>query len=240
MKKLLALLIAVIMCVSLFACGNNEVKEEQKDSAAAESDTVEKVEEPEEVLMTKEEMLKVAEAVDIKDINNDTLDNIARAKQLYCGKTLLLSGFISEINEDHVVLSTTTSVKVKVYLPIEELIDPIMEDGLKITCVGQTSDDISTETSMAAGYEFEHRMYSMENAYFVSATTEKEIVLHYNPSLYELMDEINYSVGDSNVWYTITFADSVDVTTLPSEETEMTVSGKIYSDGDIVDAVIVE
>ena len=76
MKKLIALLMAATMAFSLCACGGG----------AAETPAAE------DLVPSKEEMLAVAEEFSAYNIQNDSIDNIVRAKQTYCNKTLLLSG----------------------------------------------------------------------------------------------------------------------------------------------------
>ena len=59
----------------------------------------------EESIPTKEEMLAIAEEYSSSDIQNDSIENIVKAKQKYCNKTLLLSGMVRNIEEDHIELA---------------------------------------------------------------------------------------------------------------------------------------
>ena len=61
-------------------------------------------------------------AVDYTTINNDSFDNLAKAKSLYCNATLKLDGVVCEIKEDHVRIGNGLSWGVSVYLPVLQLL----------------------------------------------------------------------------------------------------------------------
>lgn len=134
MKKIIALFLAAIMCLSLIACGGNNAPETNETPTETTA--------PEEVKMSKDEMLAIAEEYTAGDIQNDSIENIARAKQKYCNKTILLSGTVRNIQEDYIELSAMYSANyiIDVYLPIDELV--MLEQGQYITVVGTTTDEI--------------------------------------------------------------------------------------------------
>ena len=73
MKKILATLLTVIFCLSMVACGSTS------DSKGGTSDSTNSTEKT----LTKEEMLEQALSVDQYKINNDSVQNAAKAKLLY-------------------------------------------------------------------------------------------------------------------------------------------------------------
>lgn len=111
MKKMVALLLAAVMCLSLAACGSNEhtdVPQENETQAQA----------------TKDELLAQAKEVDANDINNACYENLVKAKSDYCNQTLQLTGMIKTFGDNYVELTGVNAAKylVDVYLPEEELL----------------------------------------------------------------------------------------------------------------------
>lgn len=204
MKKLIAILLVAVMCLPLTACGG-------------------------EVKMSKDEMLAIAEEYTATDIQNDSIENIARAKQKYCNKTILLSGAVRNIQEDYIELSAMYSANyiIDVYLPIDELV--LIEQGQYITVVGTTTDEIIDDSENAAGYTFDYSHYQMPDAYFVNGTVEKTGILKgVNNSF---APAFNIQIGESNVLKLIYFADSVDTSTLEYGQ-EITFVAKLISKND--------
>lgn len=80
MKKLLALLMVVVLCVSLCACGS-------KDSG---SETTAPTEEP---TMSKEDMLAQAQDVTLGEILSEIESNEIRAEELYEDKIVKIENF---------------------------------------------------------------------------------------------------------------------------------------------------
>ena len=103
---------------------------------------------------SKEEMLSVAEEYSATNIQNDSIANIATAKQKYCNKTILLSGCVRSIKGNYIELSTgaSTNFMTDVYLSTDEL--STLKNGQSITVVGDTTDEIIETTENAAGYTF--------------------------------------------------------------------------------------
>ena len=117
MKKAISLMLAIVLCLGLYACGGKNSKSPQ---------------------MSKEDMLAAAEVVTPSQITSDVNSNIAKAKQLYCEKVLEVTGRVASVKEDYVevgVDSTTTGTVIDVYLPMEELV--LLASGQKITIVAK-------------------------------------------------------------------------------------------------------
>lgn len=225
MKKVLSLILALVLCLSLCACGGG---------GSAETPAAE------DLVPSKEEMLAVAEEFSTVNIQNDSIDNIVRAKQTYCNKTLLLSGYIRNIKETHVELSASygANYMVDVYLSVDELVT--LEEGQAITVVGTTTDEIIEASENAAEYTFDYSHYQMPNAYLVKDRVEvtgilKGVNQSYNPAF-------NIEIGGSNVLKLIYFADGVDTSAFTFNQ-EIKFSAKAVSEGSSLryyDAEIIE
>ena len=150
MKKLLALILAAALALALVACGG--------DSGAGDTNTPSGG-------MTKEEMLEQATECDAAKIAGETANNIARATQTYCGKTLSIKGLIREICADHIQIESNTIVRFKVYLPVEDIAN--LENGQLVTIVGNTGAEI-TEEPLAPGIPQNIYVYEVNPAYFVT------------------------------------------------------------------------
>ncbi|MBE7015621.1 MAG: hypothetical protein E7417_02225 [Ruminococcaceae bacterium] len=184
MKKIFSLLLASMMIFSLCACGQP----------------------------TKENLLMEAENVSASDIQNDSINNIVQAKQKYCNKTLLLSGCVRNIKENHIELAQaySTNYIIDVYLSTDEL--ATLKRGQSITVVGITTDKIIEDAENMAEFTFNYNHYQMPTAYLVNDTVELIGVLKgLNKSF---APAFNIKIGKSNVWNLIYFAESVDTSTL--------------------------
>lgn len=162
--------------------------------------------------MSKDEILASAEEYKCTDIQNDSIDNIVRAKQKYCNKTLLLSGTVRSIEEDHIELSSFygANYMVDVYLSVDELV--LLENGQAITVVGTTTDEVIDSSENVAEYTFNYSHYQMPAAYLVKETIEVTGILKGVNNSYA--PAFNIQIGESSVLKLIYFADSVDTDAL--------------------------
>ncbi len=228
MKRTLSIILALLMCLSLCACGSDNGKSNTNNN-------------PE---MSKEDMLAAAEVVTPSQITQDTKSNIAKAKQLYCGKILEVTGVVAAVKENYVEIGVDTSVAgavIDVYLPTEELL--LLESRQKVTIVGRTNDVTSETTSSGpAGVEWVKTHFTMPEAYLVNDTFEVSGKLFGKNQSYA--PAYNFDDGTS-VTKLLYFADGVDTSVIGSGAT-FTVKGKIFlgsiNDTDFVirDAIIVE
>lgn len=228
MKKAMSIILALVLCLSLCACGSNDGKSNTNNNLE----------------MSKEDMLATAEVVTPSQITQDTKSNIAKAKQLYCGKILEVTGVVAAVKEDYVEIGVDTSVAgavIDVYLPAEELL--LLESRQKVTIVGKTNDVTSETTSSGpAGVEWVKTHFTMPEAYLVNDTFEVSGKLFGKNQSYA--PAYNFDDGTS-VTKLLYFADGVDTNVIGSGATFM-VKGKIFLDSiddtDFVirDAIIVE
>ena len=192
MKQVISLLLALVLCLSLCACGGGN------DTPVTNDTNV-----PVEAVPTKEELLAQALAVDYTTINNDSFENLAKAKSLYCNATLKLDGTIYEIKEDHVRIGNGLTWGVSVYLPTEDLI--ALEKWQRIVVVGNTTDEIIEETNHAGTLS----LYQMPAAYLVDDYFEYQVTLKGKNGSYD--GAWNILLGDSDYANLVYFADGVDL-----------------------------
>ena len=141
-KKIIAIVLLLTMCISLTACGGDG--------------------------KTKDELLSVAEELDIVILNEEVNKNFAKAEQNYIGKSVILPGYVSEINSDYCVLDcsvpkdkfTSQTAHIYAYLPNDELTQ--LEKGSRISVVGEIGEvtntqptDVTLETAYLQGKVFE-------------------------------------------------------------------------------------
>ena len=235
MKRVLSLLLALVMCLSLCACGGGNDTPET---------TVPETTVPEPMVLSKDEMLAAAEVVTLSQIEIDINSNILKAKQLYCDKVLKVTGIVVSVQEDYVEVGIDTSVDgvvIDVHLPIEELL--LLEKRQAVTIVG-TTNDVVNETSSGSmmGLEWVKTHFTMPEAYLVNDTFEVSGKLFgINQSN---APAFNFDDGTS-VTKLLYFADGVDLSAI-SSTSEITVKGKFFLAGPqndtyvIRDAIIVE
>ncbi len=223
MKKVISLILALVLCLSLCACGGNGTSNNT---------------------MSKEDMLAAAEVVTPSQITQDTNSNIAKAKQLYCGKVLEVTGRVASVKENYVevgVDSKANGTVIDVYLPIEELV--LLASGQKITIVGKTNEEFNEITSSdVMGFEWVKKHFVMPAAYLVEDTFEVSGKLFGKNQSYA--PAYNFDDGTS-LTKLLYFAEGVDASAIGADAT-FTVKGKIFLDSiddtDFVirDAIIVE
>lgn len=193
MKKLLALMLSAAFLVSLAACGGGSGS------------------------MTKEEMLEVAEVADEVEIGNALFENIANAKQTYCGKVLEVTSLVSAIEEDRVSLGQVGTF-LTAYLPEEDIAN--LQPQQTITVVGITNDDIQTETQIMGGTVWERQYLVMEEAYLVTDRYEFTGTLKSENDSYT--GAWNVEFPGQSVQKVVYFDDGMDVSQYMGEEITFT------------------
>ena len=225
MKKAVSLILALMLLLTLCACG------EEGSSGTPQ--------------MSKEDMLSSSESVDMKDFTDAVDNNIVSAKQLYCGKTLEVTGVVGEIKEDHIALvyeSTYSGKIIDVYLSTEELAS--LQLFQKIVVVGLTEDTVETVSTTVRGYDTEELHFPMKQAYLVQDTFEVDGTLRTQDASYLPEIVFNFQIGDESKLQNVYFSEEVDTSQI-EWGTDMTIRGKlIYLPGidfwDIIEATIVE
>ena len=232
MKKTISLLLALVMCLSLCACGGrNDAPETSVETTA-----------PEEVKMSKDEMLNVAIPLTRDDLDK-SISNIAFAKTLI-GNTYTFGGEVYSVAEDHAVVTfhitdekgaygTAANVMVaNLYLPLDELVSLENQQGLNF--VGQL-EDVGTHEESIPGWGTETVTDMVfKNIAIVSDRFERTGTLRSRNASYG-EDAWNIKFPDSDYLGVVHFRDDVSA----YQGKEITYSYKITSDG-CVDAYIVE
>ena len=229
MKRMASLILAILVGLLLCACGSN----------AETAQTTE----PTEKVVSKEEMLQSAEEIPLVQINDDTFDNIVKAKQLYCGKVIKLSGIVYQIQEGRVILraeehNTLGKAGIAVSLSDEELM--LLGKGQKIDVVGQISDDTENYVNIA-NFNYESTFFLMTQAYVVQDRYEVTGELGGANTSFE--PSYDFAIGGSNFYNRVYFAENVDTSGIDMNKDVITVEGKLIYDGDSIyvveDATIV-
>lgn len=235
MKKLISLLLTVIMCLSLVACGGGN---NTPETSAPPVETTA----PESTTLSKEELTSLAVEYTREDYDK-AISNKAYASS-FVDNVYSFEGTVFTVMEDYAVVTfriktdTTTYVTdvsmlcAKVYLPVEELaeLEPqqIVRGVGKVTEVG-VSVDTGYETFAGSGIVF-------ENAYL---DTEFECTATLKGANNSYEGAYNIKIGDSDYLKLIYFADGVDLSNINTDGDEITFTSKII-DGKYCDAVIVE
>ena len=226
MKKIISLLLALVMCLSLCACGG--------DNNAAETEAPSETTVPEKVVLSKEEMEAVATPYTGDDLGK-AIDNKAFASS-FVGNVYSFEGTVFSIETDHVILefyiegdgsvyTTTSSVlSAKVHLPVEELAE--LQSRQKIKVVG--------EVSSVSGNKIVFENAFIDQYYEMTATLKGKN--HSYDGAY------NIQIGDSSRLKLVYFADDVDLSGINTDGDEITFLTKIvydiYHSVSYVDAII--
>ena len=157
MKKWIALLLVAVLCLSLAACGSNKSNDQVGTTGSMESVSGEKA--STDATKSLDELLAEAEEINGYQLNNDYAANPAKAAQEYCNKTLNVTGKITELCENYVVLDDI----VNVFLPLEEMVD--IEYGKQLSIVGVTAEKTEeVKVNVFGGEQTVHR-FVLENAH---------------------------------------------------------------------------
>ena len=173
MKKAISLLMVLVVCLSLCACGGGT-----DDHEATETPT--ETTAPEVAKLTKDELLAKASSI-TNDEAKSALSNPAFANSLV-GNTYIIYGKVWNIEVDHLVIEIHTedengnkytyggdSLQIHAYIPNEDLIKASL--GSMVTVVGE----INSLEQVKEEYNYvDASALIMENAYLVDETA-------YNP-----------------------------------------------------------
>lgn len=222
MKKVLCFILVLIMCLSLCACNHEAETADETDNSISSSE--QNGDDSANTVPTKDEMLAVASELDLSELYTQTESNIVKAKSEYCNKTFQCSRFITEIEENCILLSDGWCY-LKVYLPLEDILQ--LENGQYVTIVGQMSDNIEQEKDTYGLTEYQ---YSMNAAYLVSSTYTKIGKYH----AYHSTDGTHPQglciecTNDSGKSYYIELVNDTEQNYALPDGAEITVEGKIF------------
>lgn len=195
MKKTISLILALIMCLPLCACGGGN---DTPATAEAPTETTA----PEEVLMTKDEML--ANAVEIDNYEAEFASNKLRAEEKYIGNNYLVTGNIIGIESDHIEIQSIVDNSVgfgsiSVALPKEDIME--LTTGQRVQVVGRFESFNEEEIDM--GYGYSEIVYNgvMTNGYLISDRFEVSGILRmYYVSFRDINGKTHNQYGDESAW----------------------------------------
>ena len=96
MKKTLSLILALMLCLSLCACGGKAENEIPKET------------EQENEVPKEEKIAEIASVADFRMIYNECKENIVAAKDDYVGKAYKFAGIVKSINEESITVAPKT------------------------------------------------------------------------------------------------------------------------------------
>lgn len=197
MKKVLSLILALAMCLSLCACGGKDAPEATE---AAEATT--EVTEPEVILLSKDEIM--ATAVEIDNYEAEFIGNKLRAEEKYIGNNYIVTGNVAAIDSDHIEIQPIVDNVIcfghlSVELPKEEIME--LTTGQKVQIAAQFSS--FTEEEMDMGYGFTETVYNgiMTNGYIISDKFEVSGLLRmYYIDYRDIDGRVHHQYGDESKW----------------------------------------
>lgn len=150
MKKLLALILAAALALSLVACGGDSgTGDTNTPSGGADS--------------AKEEMLSNASACDFIDIQSAYNDNKVNAQDTYVGKVYTVTGYVSEIETEYVsIVPLDTPLDYLTGLPVSTIIAYLSTDDIKQLSKMEVINIVGEITSLENIEKIE-----MKNAYYI-------------------------------------------------------------------------
>ena len=183
MKKLLALMLAAVLALSLVACGGGSETGDNNTPSGGEDSTPS---------MTKEEMLETATALNLAELRNEFNENKVRAESTYIGNIFTFTDFVREIGTDCIAMSNFY-----VYLPKEEIIELNRYD--MITIVGRI-DNLEGTPVFDVDKLNNEKIYEIKDAHYV--TNEFDLI-----GTVRIQDIIPYKTYD-DLWYCAIATDS--------------------------------
>ena len=137
MKKIISLILALMLCLSLCACGGNAEDETPKQTEATEG--AQEQTESTDVTVSNEDIWNSAEPITAEKLWDAIGGNAAKA-ETYVGKTLKITGTVMEIEKDNCYIMSHANEKstivdyvddvefdcefgIRAYLNIEDLVE---------------------------------------------------------------------------------------------------------------------
>lgn len=177
MKKGLSLLLALVMCLSLCACGGgNDIPKTTEATA------------PEEVKMSKDEMLNIAIPINLDMIGRAFEDNKVNAQETYFNRYYTIVGEVYAIEVDHVIIRPISAVFGGGAFSVSKCTVKLSTDEIKTLSREDVIEVCGKLTDFEAGYQVYN--LTIEDAFFVS--NEIKITAEVN-------DVNNYAGGKKSI-----------------------------------------
>lgn len=197
MKKLLSLTLALVMCLSLCACGGGN--DSQPGTAT-----------------TKDDMVNTAETLDCFAVLSDYEGNPINAKEKYTGKIFSFEGYVEKISSSSVTIIPMVTphksglVSVEVYLTLDANdIKKLSTNGVA-TFVGQVSDVTGCRgKSWGAGLEMNVGYLVDDIVPFEGKVKQITTLTTMDGARYPYV-ELSKTVGGNEIRYGFAFTDGTD------------------------------
>lgn len=214
MKRTITILLMAVLLLSMAACSSGNGTTTQEATS-----------------MTKDEMLEVAENINLTDVVNAFSENKARAEQTYLDNIYTISALVYNIESDYCTIECTGNngdKVISVYLDKSEL--ALLNSGEMITVVGKiskTDNYFKIDNAFYVGNTIEitgtlkiedtYITYQGNNGRYVEFGSPKELycyIVDDNGNTYKINDEDISSISNSNVTIldkTINNGDSITI-----------------------------
>lgn len=201
MKRWIALLLAAALALSLAACGGSDSGGESNNGTDNSNEV--------------NELLNNADELDLREMNETVLNNIADANNTYVGNNYKVEGYITEIKGEYCSISSSVSSQVSIHAYLEEDELAKLNRYENITIVGQIENDFVDASSFPI---FEYYV-DMKPAYLVSDISE------ITGEIVEIQTDLSTPL--CQIGATAVFLDIDTLNTLNVGDT-ITVEGKLY------------
>ena len=215
MKKAISLILALVMCMSLCACGSKTASTKPKNTIpkttipeTTPTETVGKI--------TKEEMTARAEKLDCVTAVSDYESNPVNAKDKYTDKIFIVDGYVEKINSSDVIVVPINAphkhgrTSLKLYLTLgSDDIKKLSTNGVA-TFVGQVSDVTGClAQSWGAGLHMNIAYHVDDTTSFAGKVEKITSLTTMEGACYPYV-ELSVTEGDSEVRYSFVFEDGTD------------------------------
>ena len=166
MKKLLALILAAALALSLVACGGDSGAGDNNTPSTGNGDTT-STDTPSGG-MTKDEMLENATLLNLSELETAFEENKVRAEETYLGNDFKVFCYTDKIESDYFEYYTGKLTVIRVYMSKDKLKELNIKEGVNI--VGKI-DSLETESGKdAIGTPLEWKVINIKNAYYLDKT----------------------------------------------------------------------
>lgn len=185
MKKIISLFLALVMCLSLCACGGSNTK--SKDPTTATQNHVASTEDNtensnEEFAVSTEEVLENAIVINAYNFYQEAAGNIVRAENEYNEKAVLFWDQIIEIQKEYVVVGKYNT-QIKVFLTTEDIMEVSM--GQYVLVAGMVNN-----ISLGQNFSLPYVSMDMPQGYLVKHSETDNAALYNNAK--KQLSEANY------------------------------------------------
>lgn len=212
MKKAISLILALVMCLSLCACGDSKNLEKADATTATNATTT--------AAMTKDEMINAAAALDCAAILSDYENNPINAKENHTGKVFSFDGYVEEITSTSATIIPMVTphkygtASVALYLTLDADDIKKLSTNSVLTFVGQVSD-VTGRRGQSWGVGLE-----MNTGYLIDDTVAFEGKVKRVTTI-TTIDNVRYphielskTVDGEEMLYGFTFKDNADTTSI--------------------------